>query len=77
MSKVCGTCVHFLNGGDWDLCCDLEHEGYPCGFLCYRHTQACEMYEENMNLDELEKRRIEKTLKRVEFLMKKGEQKNQ
>lgn len=70
MSKICGTCVHFLNGGDWDLCCELEHEGYPCGFLCYRHTQACENYEENSNLDELEKQRIEKAMKRVEYLSK-------
>ncbi len=43
--KYCGTCKHFTNGGDFGLCCDLPHEDYPCGFLCYKDTEACEKYE--------------------------------
>lgn len=42
----CGTCKHFVGGGDWNLCCDLPHENYPCGFLCYEDTAACKDYEE-------------------------------
>ena len=36
---TCGTCKHFIGGGDWNLCCDLQYD------LCYRHTPACEKYE--------------------------------
>ena len=42
---TCGSCEHFIGAGDWDLCCDIKHEGYPCGFLCYEYTDACEYYE--------------------------------
>ena len=21
----CGTCEHFIGGGDWNLCCDIPH----------------------------------------------------
>ena len=42
---TCNACKHFLGGGDWNLCCDLHHEGYPCGFLCYKHTPACDKFE--------------------------------
>ena len=45
-SERCGTCKHFIGGGDWNLCCDLPHEDYPCGFLCYEDTVACKDYEE-------------------------------
>jgi len=41
----CISCKHFLGMGDWNLCCDLPHEGNPCGFLCYAHTPTCEKYE--------------------------------
>ena len=44
--KYCGTCKHFIGGGDWDLCCDLPHPGYTYGFLCYEDTLACDDYEE-------------------------------
>ena len=43
-TPVCGSCGHFIGGGDWNLCCALPHEDHPCGFLCYRDTQACEHY---------------------------------
>ena len=43
--KYCFMCMHFIGGGDFDLCCDLRHEGYPCGFLCYADTPACDKYE--------------------------------
>ena len=42
--ETCGQCSHYLGGGDWNLCCDLKHEGYPCGFLCYKYTPACDKY---------------------------------
>ena len=42
---VCETCKHFIGGGDWNLCCDLPHPEYPCGFLCYESTPACNQYE--------------------------------
>lgn len=45
--KHCKTCKHFIGSGDWDLCCDLPHPDYPCGFLCYEDDEACEQYEEN------------------------------
>lgn len=25
MSKYCGTCDHYIGGGDWNLCCDIRH----------------------------------------------------
>ena len=37
--RICGTCRHFIGGGDYNLCCDLRFE------LCYRDTFACGMYE--------------------------------
>ena len=37
--KTCGTCRHYIGGGDWNLCCDLMYG------LCYRDTGACERYE--------------------------------
>lgn len=42
--ESCGDCEHFIGGGDWNLCCDLPHPDYPCGFLCYKYTPACEQY---------------------------------
>lgn len=44
--KTCGTCQHFIGGGDFDLCCDLEKSGTIFGFLCYSSTPACEDYAE-------------------------------
>lgn len=41
---TCENCKHFLGGGDWNLCCDLPHPDYPCGFLCYGDTPACKDY---------------------------------
>ena len=35
----CGTCKHFIGGGDWNLCCDQMYD------LCYKITPACEKYE--------------------------------
>lgn len=40
----CGSCGHYIGGGDWNLCCDIPHKDYPCGFLCYEDTKACEHY---------------------------------
>lgn len=45
-NERCGTCKHFIGGGDWNLCCDLPHPDYPCGFLCYEDTVACKDYKE-------------------------------
>lgn len=44
--KTCGSCEHFLDGKDFDLCCELEHPGTIFGFLCYSTTPACKNYEE-------------------------------
>lgn len=43
---TCSECEFFIGGGDWNLCCEKEHTGYPMGFLCYENTPACEMFEE-------------------------------
>ena len=45
----CGTCQHYIGGGDWNLCCDLPHEDCPCGFLCYEDTEACKDYKSIQN----------------------------
>ncbi len=37
--RVCGTCGHYIGGGDWNLCCDMKYD------LCYQSTPACENYE--------------------------------
>lgn len=42
--KKCGDCANYIGMGDWDLCCELKHEGYPMGFLCYENTEACEKF---------------------------------
>lgn len=49
MEKTCGSCKHYIGGGDWNLCCDLEHPEAPCGFLCYKYTEACEKYEPELS----------------------------
>jgi hypothetical protein len=46
MDKTCKDCIHFIGGGDWNLCCDLTHECYSFGFLCYEDTPACGKFEE-------------------------------
>ena len=35
---TCGSCRHYIGGGDWNLCCDMKYE------LCYKTTLACEDY---------------------------------
>ena len=41
MAKInyCGSCKHYIGGGDWNLCCDRKYD------LCYRDTVACNQYE--------------------------------
>ena len=41
---TCDKCDNFLGMGDCDLCCKENHEGYPCGFLCYADTPACNKF---------------------------------
>ena len=50
----CGTCKHYIGGGDWNLCCTIKHQTpkeqengmtFIFGHLCYKHTDACDMYE--------------------------------
>ncbi len=36
--ETCGSCKHYIGGGDWNLCCDLKYD------LCYRFDEACEYY---------------------------------
>mgnify|MGYP006966728428 CR=1 FL=1 len=54
MSKnYCGDCVHFIGGGDFDLCCDIHHPTpkevemgirYDYGFLRSADTRACDEF---------------------------------
>lgn len=53
MSKYCGTCRHYMGGGDWNLCCDIPHPTkaerekgltFYFGHLCYEDTLACDEY---------------------------------
>ena len=37
--KTCFSCLHFLGGDDWGLCCDVNDT------LCYFDTEACDNYE--------------------------------
>ena len=46
----CGTCRHFIGGGDWYLCCDLRYD------LCYEDYEACGLYEYS---EEAVRRRVE------------------
>ena len=34
--QTCGSCRHYIGGGDWNLCCDLMYD------LCYRDTVGCD-----------------------------------
>ena len=81
-TPVCGSCGHFIGGGDWNMCCDLSHEDHPCGFLCYRDTQACEHYVYDQAVDDREYDKLsdlkKKVRKRIDKLIKseeKGEKK--
>ena len=48
---TCGSCRHYIGGGDWNLCCDLMY------WLCYRESEACEKYEfSTEKIKELEQR---------------------
>lgn len=35
----CGNCKHFLDGGEWNLCCDIKKD------LVFESMEACEQYE--------------------------------
>lgn len=52
--NYCGTCEHYIGGGDWNLCCSIQHPTpkekengltFTFGHLCYEDTEACDMYE--------------------------------
>ena len=56
--KHCYQCKNFIGGGDWNLCCKVTHptpnekeQGlkFEFGHLCYKETNACDMFEENTN----------------------------
>ncbi len=38
-TNACGSCKHFIGGGDWNLCCDIKYD------LCSAGTRACDDYE--------------------------------
>ena len=42
----CGMCQEFTGMGDWNLCCKNppKDEFYPCGFLCYEDSPACQNF---------------------------------
>lgn len=81
-TETCGTCKHYIGGGDWNLCCDLKHEGYPCGFLCYSYTEACEKYEFSQGTVDREKekreelRRYAKEIREKKIRERRGEERN-
>ena len=59
---TCGSCRHYIGGGDWNLCCDLMYD------LCYRHTKACDKYEfseETIRKNEEQDRRLAEMFRRV------------
>lgn len=39
MADTCGSCKHYIGGGDWNLCCSKKYD------LCYETTPACDLYE--------------------------------
>lgn len=54
----CRTCEHYTGGGDWNLCCTVQHptpkeremgKTFTFGHLCYEDTDACDMYAPNGN----------------------------
>lgn len=58
MDKVCGNCAYYMGGGDWNLCCMIQHPTpdeqkagvtYPFGHLCYEDTSACDMFKESLD----------------------------
>lgn len=57
MDKTCGQCKHFIDGGDWNLCCTQKHPtpeekikgcSFLFGHLCYENTEACDLFEEKI-----------------------------
>lgn len=50
IKHICGNCNHYIGGGDFNLCCDLPHPEFPCGFLCYHNTIGCENWVKNPNI---------------------------
>lgn len=60
--KTCFSCTHFLGGGDWGLCCDIN------GTLCYFDTEACDNYEKVDSDEQL--RRNKKLLKEENSIFK-------
>lgn len=39
MAYTCADCKHFLNGGDFNLCCELTDK------LCYKDTPTCKDFD--------------------------------
>lgn len=39
MELKCGSCRHFIGGGDWGLCCQID------AGLYYEDSDACDNYE--------------------------------
>ena len=37
--NACGSCQFFIGAGDFNLCCEKH------SWLCYRDSEACELYE--------------------------------
>ena len=51
--QTCGSCRHYIGGGDWNLCCDLKYG------LCYLDTIACDKYEfSQATIDREEEQRL-------------------
>lgn len=67
MADTCGSCKHYIGGGDWNLCCSKQYD------LCYETTPACDMYEySEANVLELKERK-ERLLEWLEKQRRKNE----
>lgn len=65
--KTCGSCRHYIGGGDWNLCCELQYD------LCYKDTVACNNYDfSQATIDRLEEERV----KLARFVQKQLQQAN-
>lgn len=45
MELKCGSCRHFIGGGDWGLCCQIDYG------LHYEDSEACQDYEQMEELN--------------------------
>lgn len=56
----CGNCEYYIGGGDWNLCCSIQHPTpkekemgmtFVFGHLCDENTKACDEFKTKEPLD--------------------------